>query len=37
MLATWDTFGTILDDAPRARQCGKKADRIEILFGHIVP
>ena len=33
----WITFDTMLDDATRAKQCDKKADRIEIMFEHIVP
>jgi hypothetical protein len=38
MLApTWITFDTMLDDAARANNCNKKADRIEIMFKHIVP
>lgn len=33
----WITFDTMLDDATRAKQCDKKANRIEIVFKHIVP
>lgn len=33
----WITFDTMLDAAARARNCDKKAGRIEIVFMHIVP
>lgn len=37
LVPKWITFDTMLDDAARAKQCDKKADRIEIMFKHIVP
>jgi hypothetical protein len=33
----WITFDTMLDAAARARTCGRKADRIEVMFRKTAP